>query len=295
MVQHAVIRSATLLGLVALARTQLDETTLLQTKFTDDEYAFLHSNAESTLRLAGRETIKLVTIVDPANSLVSSCPRGCGNWGQWNDAKQNAPTCCLEQSKQAFYSIADAFAQEHVAHSLNGGSLVGALRGGDMISWDYDVDFLVYTSAEHAAVILNSWVSREKQSGGLLAQFHVGIGASWWVDGDWIMNGGPDMNSGGDVHLDIGFSNPDPLHPPTIRPCSFGARVVQCRADAASFLDGHYQGDWMVPHRWCSWKSKTLCPEAETGEDQKCSVARQHLRSHTCADHPQLLIGRGGC
>lgn len=292
MARHA-IRFVTLLGVATLASAQFDEQILLQlsknTQFKSTDVG------DGMLRLKDRETIKLVTIEDSTeNSSAVSCPRGCGNWAEWVNAKQTAPACCLEQSKQVFYSIADALEKEHVAYSLSGGSLVGALRGGDMISWDYDVDLEIYASPEQGSRILHKWVRDEKQPGGLLARFHVSVGGLSWVNNGWGDFNDRDKLSGGDVHLDIGFSTPDPDHPPDVRPCSFGSRVVQCRADAATLLDHKYKGDWMQPHRWCHWPTE-LCPETDELELRKCNALRQHLRSHTCSAHPQLLIGRGGC
>ncbi|NWW93211.1 FKRP protein, partial [Rhynochetos jubatus] len=58
--------------------------------------------------------------------------------GQWT------PPCCLRALRETARHVAGALEAAGVRYWLEGGSLLGAARLGDIIPWDYDVDLGIY-------------------------------------------------------------------------------------------------------------------------------------------------------
>uniref|UniRef100_T1JEU2 Phosphatidylinositol 3-kinase catalytic subunit type 3 n=1 Tax=Strigamia maritima TaxID=126957 RepID=T1JEU2_STRMM len=54
------------------------------------------------------------------------------------------PPCCLEGLRKTTRYVLRILTQFKVRHWLEGGSLLGAARNGDIIPWDYDVDIGIY-------------------------------------------------------------------------------------------------------------------------------------------------------
>jgi len=62
------------------------------------------------------------------------------NEGRWT------PPCCLEKLRETTRHVVEQLEKTKVRYWLEGGSLLGALRHGDIIPWDYDVDLGIYRS-----------------------------------------------------------------------------------------------------------------------------------------------------
>lgn len=58
--------------------------------------------------------------------------------GRWT------PPCCLKALRETTKYVFNILQQDHVRYWLEGGSLLGAARNGDIIPWDYDVDVGIY-------------------------------------------------------------------------------------------------------------------------------------------------------
>ena len=58
--------------------------------------------------------------------------------GRWT------PPCCLRALRETARHVFRIFESEHVRYWLEGGSLLGAARTGDVIPWDYDIDIGIY-------------------------------------------------------------------------------------------------------------------------------------------------------
>lgn len=59
-------------------------------------------------------------------------------YGKWT------PPCCLKALRETARHVFGIFDKENVRYWLEGGSLLGAARNGDIIPWDYDVDIGIY-------------------------------------------------------------------------------------------------------------------------------------------------------
>lgn len=65
------------------------------------------------------------------------------------------PPCCLAHLRQLVHHVFTVLEKCHVRYWLEGGSLLGALRSGDIIPWDYDVDVGIYRADIVKCPILN--------------------------------------------------------------------------------------------------------------------------------------------
>ena len=54
------------------------------------------------------------------------------------------PPCCLENLRITSRHVFSVLEKHQVRYWLEGGSLLGAVRNGDIIPWDYDVDIGIY-------------------------------------------------------------------------------------------------------------------------------------------------------
>jgi len=54
------------------------------------------------------------------------------------------PPCCLRALRETARHVFHILESEHIRYWLEGGSLLGAARAGDIIPWDYDVDIGIY-------------------------------------------------------------------------------------------------------------------------------------------------------
>ena len=54
------------------------------------------------------------------------------------------PPCCLEKIRETARHVFKTLRESGVRYWLEGGSLLGAVRNGDIIPWDYDVDIGIY-------------------------------------------------------------------------------------------------------------------------------------------------------
>jgi len=58
--------------------------------------------------------------------------------GRWT------PPCCLRALRETAKHVLQILESDHVHYWLEGGSLLGAARDGDIIPWDYDIDIGIY-------------------------------------------------------------------------------------------------------------------------------------------------------
>jgi len=63
--------------------------------------------------------------------------------GRWT------PPCCLRALRETARHVFKILESENVRYWLEGGSLLGAARTGDIIPWDYDIDIGIYRNDIH--------------------------------------------------------------------------------------------------------------------------------------------------
>ena len=74
---------------------------------------------------------------------------GCQSWTgkcwHWGKAGRDTPGCCRAKLLELAGHTSAALSQQNITHWMTQGTLLGALRYGDMIPWDQDVDFDLLT------------------------------------------------------------------------------------------------------------------------------------------------------
>ena len=76
--------------------------------------------------------------------LVGGCTQHSGKCSWWTNVGRDMPSCEREHFIEMLDSTKEAFAREGVQWFLISGTLLGSIRHGDFIPWDYDVDVCVY-------------------------------------------------------------------------------------------------------------------------------------------------------
>jgi hypothetical protein len=62
------------------------------------------------------------------------------------------PECCVSHMKELAFFLEDLLTRNRITHWLDFGALLGAVRNGELIPWDQDLDFGVY-SRDHQALL----------------------------------------------------------------------------------------------------------------------------------------------
>ena len=225
----------------------------------------------------------------PQINASESC--SCGGWGAWHGHNQSTPDCCIAQSTLILWAFADLFEQHGIKYTLKGGSLLGAIRCCQFLSYDYDIDLFVYTSEDRLKEIMDEWVEEQLKAEGILSQIGLTVGGLPWIGDGWGRFERSNFEKG-DVHIDFQFG----LSPNvSIVPCMFSGRIVECDEDGRNKLEEAYGEDWFIPHRWKNWDKGTLCKECDIAQKEQCDTARKDVKKLYCTKYPNLLIGLHGC
>ena len=188
----------------------------------------------------------------------------CGNWGKWHDKGKETPLCCRKDTIRALKSLVQQLHAHDVPYSLSGGTLLGAVRCGEFIKYDYDVDIDLFTDTKKAKHVLDHW----HKTSSIFSEMRVTVSSLPWRQREFS------GSSLGDVHFDIGVKQPVP----PLVPCMFEDVIMSCMADYNNVLIKKYGKDWLVPHRWKNWASGTLSTKIDHTADY-CKNKRDMLRT----------------
>ena len=188
----------------------------------------------------------------------------CGRWGEWHGHGKETPLCCRKDSIRALKSLVQQLNAHDVPYSLAGGILLGAVRCGEFIKYDYDVDIDLFTNTSKAKYVLDHW----HKTSDIFSDMRVTVGSLPWKQREFS------GSLAGDVHFDIGVHQPVP----PLSPCVFEDVVMSCMSDYNDVLIKKYGKDWLVPHRWKIWETGTLSTKTDHTMDY-CKNKRDRLRT----------------
>lgn len=84
--------------------------------------------------------------------------RRCEFWAQGGDYVR--PPCCTQHLKDLLFFTHDLLERHGIPHWLDFGALLGAVRSGELIAWDADVDFGVWIEDAGRISALESEIAR---------------------------------------------------------------------------------------------------------------------------------------
>lgn len=207
-------------------------------------------------------TFNTLTSIEEETKLLRK-PCSCGGWGKWHDHGKLTPWCCRRDSIRALKSLVVVLNAHEIPYSLNGGTMLGAIRCGEFILYDYDIDIDIFGEVDEVRRILDQW----HQTSDIFGDMTVTVSSLPWRQQRFS---GSNM---GDVHFDIGVKPTVP----SLVPCVFEDVLMTCLADFDTVLTATYGQDWRVPHRWADWSQHKLKSQEDFHFDH-CVAKRNTIR-----------------
>ena len=251
-------------------------------QYTDwqaNEHISIKKKLEKAVAVVEINKTKLQTVSLP--TVPAKC--SCGKWGVWNDNFIDTPPCCRNQTVDALKSLVKHLIKYKIKYSLSGGTLLGAVRCGEFIQYDYDADMNIFVTARMLKVTLDKWFKSDVD--GIFKRMSIGIFTNIKNNPSITLKGSPN----GDVHMDIGITDVQK----TI-PCLFEGMVMRCQYDYKSYLKKTYGTDWMIPHRWKHWEKSQLMKDIDNKQLNHCLKQRGDMEVF-CKTYRNFAIGNKGC
>ena len=111
----------------------------------------------------------------------------CGGWqNKWYFKNESTPACCLRQTAETVFSFIDFFESHNMSYTPDGGSLIGIVRCGSLLRYEYDFDFHIYNATQpEIKPLFEEWVRKENVEGGILTRWGVTVGGLKHIRGGW--------------------------------------------------------------------------------------------------------------
>jgi len=248
------------------------------TDWQTNEHISIKKKLEKAVTVVEIDKTKLQSVSLP--TVPAKC--SCGKWGVWNDNFIDTPPCCRNQTVVALKSLVRHLDKYKIKYSLSGGTLLGAVRCGEFIQYDYDADMNMFVTGRMLKVTLDKWLKSDID--GIFKRMSIGIFTNIKDSSHITLKGSPN----GDIHMDIGIVDVQETVP-----CLFEGMVMQCQYDYKTYLRKTYGTDWMIPHRWKN-HPKTLMKEIDKKQLNHCIKQRTGMEAF-CKVYGNFAIGNKGC
>ena len=229
-----------------------------------------------------------VIVQDPTPALRATKPEvlvecDCRDWATWNNEGIETPACCRNDTVAALKSLVSVLDDSNIKYSLEGGTLLGAVRCGEFIQYDYDVDINVESSEPFLVkAALDKWHRQDIDN--IFDRMTVHLTGLPWPQ--TVIEGSLQSHVMVDIHI------VDRLY--KIRPCLFEGVMMTCTDDYRSHLTGLYGKDWMIPHRWTNSRKEDLDEAIDMKQLNHC-VEKRELMKHLCAEFEDVIVGEREC
>ena len=207
----------------------------------------------------------------------------CRDWATWNNEGLQTPTCCRNDTVAALISLVYVLDDSNIKYSLESGTLLGAVRCGEFIQYDYDVDITVESPEPFLVkAALDKWHRQDRDN--IFDRMTVHLTGLPWpqtvIEGSY------------ESHVMIDINIVDRLY--KTRPCLFEGVMMTCTADYRSRLTGLYGKDWMIPHRWTNSRKEGLESTIDMKQLNHC-VEKREMMKHLCAEFEDVIVGENDC
>ena len=207
----------------------------------------------------------------------------CRDWATWNNEGLQTPTCCRNDTVAALISLVYVLDDSGIKYSLESGTLLGAVRCGEFIQYDYDVDITVESPEPFLVkAALDKWHRQDRDN--IFDRMTVHLTGLPWpqtvIEGSY------------ESHVMIDINIVDRLY--KTRPCLFEGVMMTCTADYRSRLTGLYGKDWMIPHRWTNSRKEGLESTIDMKQLNHC-VEKREMMKHLCAEFEDVIVGENDC
>ena len=105
--------------------------------------------------------------------IIGGCTSWTGNCYYWFLIGRDMPQCERHHMYELLRHTKKVFNEENIVWWLTSGTLIGAVRHGDLIPWDFDVDVCVYVPGRNRTKLARALSTMEQRYG------HTRAGKSW--------------------------------------------------------------------------------------------------------------------
>jgi len=229
-----------------------------------------------------------VKLEDPTPALRTTPPEpvvecDCRDWATWNNEGIETPTCCRTDTVLALKSLVSVLDESRIKYSLEGGTLLGAVRCGEFIQYDYDVDITVESPEPFLVkAALDKWHRHDTDN--IFDRMTVHLTGLPWPQTE--IEGSYKSHVMVDIHIVDRLTK--------TRPCLFEGVMMRCAEDYRALLTEKYGKDWMIPHRWTNSRKEGLDEAIDMNQLNHCVEKRETMR-HLCEEFPDVIVGDKGC
>ena len=229
-----------------------------------------------------------VKFEDPTPALRATPPEpvvecDCRDWAAWNNEGIETPVCCRNDTVSALISLVSVLDDSNIKYSLESGTLLGAVRCGEFIQYDYDADITVESPEPFLVkAALDKWHRQDQDN--IFDRMTVHLTGLPWPQ--TVIEGSYQSHVMIDIHI------VDRLY--KTRPCLFEGVMMHCTADYRNLLTGLYGKDWMIPHRWINSRKEDLQEIIDMKQLNHCVEKREKMK-HLCEEFEEVIVGEAHC